>query len=557
MSTTIYDLNCNIDQQNGHFMILSRDGQFGLHSNDLASIQVNMLKSNSIEKLLPLQVEEIDFNVKLYYNLSSKRILSQVLREKKLTISEYYNFLYQVVSAIEDSKEYMLNEQNYIIHEDFIFIGNDFGDVYLTYLPLNQVSNKPQLKDELRDLLIKLVGQIQELQGDGVQQLMNYINHPEFKLAELKKKLNTLRKNSGATAQVSAPVSQQKPQAQAAPAQPVQQPVSSAPEKTEVVQPAAANEESSPPAKPRKKHPVKRGSARSKAAAESPKAKEKPKAKAKVSKQEVEETEVKETKPPNKIVIFALSILAIAGTWKMYEVMPSEGMLYICVGLSVLVVAIAYFFMKVRPQKANKVVTTTVKDEKKPAKKAVNPKVRAKKQQNKPQPAATSKSKEVTPNAVDQNGGSHQYNEKSQQQSAAAVDSDAYFKNLGNETTLLSDPDPQSDATVLLVDEEPKAVPMPFFEVQRNGNVETVRIYQTPFVIGRTAEGTQYVEDSIGISRLHLEVLKVGDNYAIKDLGSKNGTKLNQQPIAANTVQHVKDSDIIKIGKVEYTFKLG
>ena len=44
----------------------------------------------------------------------------------------------QIVTALEDSKLYMLQPENYILHEDYLFIEGSLhlGTLYLTYVPV-------------------------------------------------------------------------------------------------------------------------------------------------------------------------------------------------------------------------------------------------------------------------------------------------------------------------------------------------------------------------------------------------------------------------------------
>src|SRR5699024_1156152 len=64
MNSQIYQLNYDYEQQNGHFLVLESGDTEKLTSNDLAMIQVNMLKANEIEKVLPLEIEEFNFDVR-------------------------------------------------------------------------------------------------------------------------------------------------------------------------------------------------------------------------------------------------------------------------------------------------------------------------------------------------------------------------------------------------------------------------------------------------------------------------------------------------------------
>src|SRR5580693_2977369 len=64
--------------------------------------------------------------------------------------------------------------------------------------------------------------------------------------------------------------------------------------------------------------------------------------------------------------------------------------------------------------------------------------------------------------------------------------------------------------------------------------------------LGRaTSVALSYPNDS-GLSRQHMEMERDGDNWTIVDMGSKNGTMLNGQPVTVKTV--LKSGDRIMAG---------
>ena len=115
----------------------------------------------------------------------------------------------------------------------------------------------------------------------------------------------------------------------------------------------------------------------------------------------------------------------------------------------------------------------------------------------------------------------------------------------------------QPNATVLLDEEAPVIANATYLIVNRKGQTEKITITQSPFIIGRNAAAVDYMEDSVGISRTHIEISENENGFFVKDLGSKNGTKQNGQPLVAYKNYPLNDGDHILIGKVEYTFQKG
>lgn len=74
-----------------------------------------------------------------------------------------------------------------------------------------------------------------------------------------------------------------------------------------------------------------------------------------------------------------------------------------------------------------------------------------------------------------------------------------------------------------------------------------------PVVIGRARDASIRI-DSGGVSRHHARIVVAGDGATIEDLGSKNGTFVDGQPITAPCV--LKDCNEIRIGPVAFTFRV-
>mgnify|MGYP001583271589 FL=1 len=68
--------------------------------------------------------------------------------------------------------------------------------------------------------------------------------------------------------------------------------------------------------------------------------------------------------------------------------------------------------------------------------------------------------------------------------------------------------------------------------------------------IGRHPECTIYLDD-VTVSRRHAEVHQVGGAYVVRDLGSLNGTYLNQERVEERQLGH---GDELQIGKFRMVF---
>ncbi|OBZ11537.1 hypothetical protein A8L34_14350 [Bacillus sp. FJAT-27264] len=166
----------------------------GLRAEQLNMVQVRMLMNSEIPHHLRLQLKEIDLRITLEYGLSRKKMLSHLLKGEKLSMTSFFGLLLQVAQAIEEGRLYMLNAEQYALHEDYIFVEGSLqsGKVYLTYVPLLSPEKVISTGQGFRSLIMTLMASVKELTGDGVQRLLQCCGEEDFTPARLKKLLAEL-----------------------------------------------------------------------------------------------------------------------------------------------------------------------------------------------------------------------------------------------------------------------------------------------------------------------------------------------------------------------------
>ncbi|MGX4585104.1 DUF6382 domain-containing protein [Paenibacillus chitinolyticus] len=143
------------------------------------------------------------------------------------------------------------------------------------------------------------------------------------------------------------------------------------------------------------------------------------------------------------------------------------------------------------------------------------------------------------------------------------VSLERYYAGLGERTTLLAPPLSavnNADETVFLG--AASALPRvkfrhPVLEVMREGRKETILLDADSFIIGRGEGDADYIEDVLGISRIHAQFLRTPEGYAVKDLGSRNGTFLNDGMLVPYQMVALKDGDVVRIIHTEFSFRFG
>jgi len=91
-----------------------------------------------------------------------------------------------------------------------------------------------------------------------------------------------------------------------------------------------------------------------------------------------------------------------------------------------------------------------------------------------------------------------------------------------------------------------------------NSSAAIIPISTNPFTIGREPSNTLILDDSL-CSRLHARIMKQSDyqgtRYQLIDLGSSNGTYVDEQQLVPNKPFSLTPGNIIRIGSQQWTFE--
>lgn len=498
MKNVIYQLHYNFIQDNGAYMEFGAQQEQGLHVNEMSSIQVRMLQSNDIPKLLPATFEQMDMQMKVRYEIGSRKPLADIVKTQGLTEAEYYDLLCGIVTALEDSGKYMLLTEHYLLDEHLIYVGRGAEDVYLTYLPLASIPGKLPAEEEFKQLCLRLIGHVKQFKGYGFQPMMQLLNQDHFRWNELKQLLLRLKYEQPAAVPMAAAQEHAEPMAPLRPIPPQQ---------------AANLEAKRPSSAPRREQPSESAAEEARAGALSP-----------MTQRE-------------KIYLYAVAVLGAAFSWKWYLDAGTEPAMLVALGLTVLCVNVVYTYTNVyRPdfKKWNKPIGHAIEAKEQQAGHVdVEPQIVK-------QPAKQPKAKQGKKG-------------KSQPVEQALAAEPA--QQLADQTVLLA----PAEETVLLggagmqsASKEPKA----YLEIMKEGVRTEAGIHAERFVIGRDKDHVHYVDDTIGVSRSHVEILLMGSEYMAKDLGSKNGTSLNGEAMVPFKLYLLKEGDVIRTVRSEFTFRM-
>ncbi|WP_405155724.1 DUF6382 domain-containing protein [Paenibacillus sp. FSL K6-0108] len=185
----MYGLTRDFIRNGGSFMVLEKAE--GLRMDELSRVQMGMLSSNQIPRLLPVHIRELDRNVTLQYDISGHKMLSQVLKSGKIELRVLYGLLFQLADTFTECRQYMLDPRKLQIQEDYIFINGslEVGELGLVYIPIIDAVEVDPTPQQFRDLVIRLMAHVQELQGEGIQRVLQQCDSEQWDIRQLRELL--------------------------------------------------------------------------------------------------------------------------------------------------------------------------------------------------------------------------------------------------------------------------------------------------------------------------------------------------------------------------------
>jgi S-DNA-T family DNA segregation ATPase FtsK/SpoIIIE len=92
-----------------------------------------------------------------------------------------------------------------------------------------------------------------------------------------------------------------------------------------------------------------------------------------------------------------------------------------------------------------------------------------------------------------------------------------------------------------------KKTPLYIIHLSQETGVPPIPVYDKKIVIGRSANHVLAIPDN-SISRNHVEIVYSGGVITIKDMGTSNGTKINEQQIPAHLPVEYHSGQVLTLG---------
>ncbi len=180
----------------GHEMLLDREA--GIGRAELDDIELHMLQSQRIPFVLPMDWLELDGRVTFRYRLDGYKMIRHRLQMQPLTMNQFYAILLGVADALDECRNYMLRPENFLLDEQFVFSGDRLHDIRLAYVPMKgkDWTAAPAAEGMLM-LIIKLTAHVDQLDGNGLQRVLQHADAAKWSLSELKSLLLELIGDEG------------------------------------------------------------------------------------------------------------------------------------------------------------------------------------------------------------------------------------------------------------------------------------------------------------------------------------------------------------------------
>lgn len=518
------------EQKRGHYMIIERDPP--IIRAEMNETQMQMLKQCDIPGLLPLETEENDGHISLRYLLSGSRMLSETLRTMNWSMYDMMGALCRLGEVLEECRLYLLDADRIRLYDEYIFVGKDWHDLSFTYVPIDM----PTLHrvDDLERLIIRWMLKVKEPDGHVFQHVLRLVSTKGFIPISLSRYARQYLAGSlevGASAQ-------------------------DYPKITSISKNAMSYQkdeyaDSNPaPSKPLRSWDIFRpptGDPHS------------------VSElwgddlylQEAPiHSEILKLDKPNPGRLMSLSrwrtlllctgILIVLAGWRfLYLDEPSEQKLMLCICITLVVGAGMVYLWKWLPDGVLHKF------------RARREKIQMKREPGNNQMKGGERHVEAPnerwtveprfPNYLSQTSSSSQEIISSSPPSSTLGHhvlnpETTWFATPGDQTTSLDHSQAHRGTTHYLVWEN------------KESDHQRILLDGNSLVIGRSSEASQHVDPTVGMSRAHAELVRIAEEWRVKDLGSRNGSKLNDQPMAPYELYLLQTGDCLTLGHSQYRF---
>lgn len=164
----------------------------------VSNLQLRMIQRSSNHGILAIRLEEVNDETGFYVNLQGKRPLSVELRNKRITAEQATKFMMRLLDIIVGASDLFLNPERFLLDPEILFVGDGFQDLYCVYLPVTQ-NNVAQadLRIRVREIYLFVLGHVERWEGTILPGILHKLGDSECSLAELKQQVEGWLQSGG------------------------------------------------------------------------------------------------------------------------------------------------------------------------------------------------------------------------------------------------------------------------------------------------------------------------------------------------------------------------
>lgn len=136
---------------------------------DTSSYQIRMILGNTMKNLLPCRIQILDGEYYYYYEITGKKSVSDYYNDKKIEREELLYIFRGIIKGIEESREYLLEEDKLILEPEFIYWKPEEKAVHICWYPGYEGKEENRFQSLMEYFLPRLNHQKQETVALGYE----------------------------------------------------------------------------------------------------------------------------------------------------------------------------------------------------------------------------------------------------------------------------------------------------------------------------------------------------------------------------------------------------
>ena len=154
---------------------------------------IRMIEANEVSNVLPIDLEPIDAQLCVKYDITNLTTLKDYIQYKGITMNDTLALLEKVVAIIERAQRSGFDLNKFCVHSiDHIYVESHLHQFYLIYIPLKQ-QYQPTFQQNIEYLMSMLLTYVNDVEPSNVQQLQTVLRSPSFNIAQFQQLLQQLQ----------------------------------------------------------------------------------------------------------------------------------------------------------------------------------------------------------------------------------------------------------------------------------------------------------------------------------------------------------------------------